>query len=218
MVQSEKKVIEIFSTTTHSMVFILQDKLDIWAEWLQFDGQSKSKKWDMHNPPQMLLQSYEQNQKNVDGKMRIVPDIGNFNPGDIILSKMAAERLENFWLRFGELLPLDVEGVTYFYYNVTNVIENAVDFEKSIKGRRGQLRRPAFIADAIPDDLQIFKIPEQRFASLYVSGHGFTKLIQEQGLKLGVYIFPVWSPSTGVVPQPSLFEDYSAPPTDDMVK
>ena len=66
--------------------------------------------------------------------MRILPDMGNFNPGNIILSKVAAERLQNFWLKFGELLLLDVERMTYFYYNLTNVIENTVEFVYSPPG------------------------------------------------------------------------------------
>jgi hypothetical protein len=159
----------------------------------------------------VLLQNNNPSESQNSNQAEILPDLGHLFPGGMVLSKIAVRRLEAFWLTYGELLPIDVEGLEYYYYNVTNVIENVVDIGNSLLDRRGRIETPAFLSDRIPTELALFKIPEKKCINLYVSGPGFLALMHDHDLKIGVRIRQVWSQALGAVPPVRILDGYTGP-------
>ncbi len=146
-----------------------------------------------------LFSRHENNNPSANSTL-ILPDLGHLSPGTMIVSKLAVHRLEAFWLRFGELIPIDVEGTEYYYYNVTNVLEGIVDENNSIMNRRGKLETPAFFVHKLPPELTLFRVPEKKGINLYVSGTGFLDCMHSHNIQVGIKIWPVWSSIGGCTP------------------
>jgi hypothetical protein len=157
------------------MLFLPMDQTDFDRGVYAGDGRSRKHNW---HPPRVKLKSDPFNH----GKK--VPDIGHVAAGSVVFSERAVEVLSNHLEPYGELLPLDVEGDTYFLYNVTNIID-AIDQEKSVKRGTGRIKIPAFVADKIPKDVEIFKVPETQRSQIYfheINGENIKTLIEQYGL------------------------------------
>jgi hypothetical protein len=207
MVQNEKVVQEIFGRDPSAIDFVFAQDSDWELDLFISNGKSVRELADQLPPTKIELFSRTEDGKTGENPTLIIPDLGNLSPGTMVISKLAIHRLESFWLRFGELIPIDVEGMEYYYYNVTNVLENVVDLQNSILNRRGRLETPAFFAEKIPSELTLFRVPEKKGINLYISGTGFLDYMRSHNIQVGVEIIPVWSASSGCIPAPKLFRN-----------
>lgn len=209
MIKNDKIVEEIVGCHESSMAFVFAADPNWELELFLSRGASRLKLAQELPTTKVKLFSRIESEELSEQQNLILPDLYQFSPGGIVLSKLAVRRLEMFWLAFGELLPLDVEGDEY-YYNVTNILENVVDIENSLLSRRGKLETPAFFAEKIPSELTLFKVPEKKCINLYATG-GFSALMQAHGLKIGVKVQPVWSKENGSVVPVKVLSGYTGP-------
>lgn len=103
--------------------------------------------------------------------------------------------LTNHLEPYGEILPVDVDGETYYLCNVTNVID-ALDPEKTVKRASGIVKTLVFSKEKIPSDMEIFKVPETQVSTIYfneIEGENIKNLVEKHDLK------GVWFDEMGVV-------------------
>jgi hypothetical protein len=101
-------------------------------------------------------------------------DVSPFKPGALVLSEKAYQALGDFLAKFGQLLEVDVEGQTEYYYNVTNVI-SCLDRERSKIQPFGFVEVAVLRDAAVPKAPAIFKEPTIQ-TSIYVNDAGKANL------------------------------------------
>ncbi|WP_146034077.1 hypothetical protein, partial [Burkholderia humptydooensis] len=107
-------------------------------------------------------------------------DLIPFHLDVLILSQKAFDALGDFLSQFGQLLELNVEGETEYYYNVTNVVSciDPVGCERHVSG---SIRKVAFNESAVPSAPAVFKDPLTARGHIYVNDGG--KAILEERIK-----------------------------------
>lgn len=169
------KIYRFNAGNEEDMFFFPVDTTDFNRGVYAGDGKPRQHNW---YPPRVKLKSDSFN----EGKK--VPDIGHIAVGSIVLSERAVEILKKHLEPYGELLPLDVEGETYYLYNVTKIID-ALDQNKSVKRSSGIIKQAAFNPSKIPVDVEVFKVPETQVSLIYfneISGENIKTLIEKHGL------------------------------------
>lgn len=104
-----------------------------------------------------------------------IPDIAGFQTsGDMVYSPKAIAILKPILESTGELLPVEVNGETWFIHNVTECIR-ALDTNGSewdeFEGERLTLEKEVFFSDPI-HDVYLFKIPENNHTVTYAVDNG----------------------------------------------
>ncbi len=130
------------------------------------------------------------------GKRRKLPqpraDVSAFMPGALVLNERAFQALSGFLAKFGQLLPLSVDGQPEYFYNVTHLV-NCVDPSRSRKRSDGSMAQEAFDEAAVPDSPAVFKDPSTAVIRIYVNATGkdiLDELIAKAGLT-GLEAVPV---------------------------
>jgi hypothetical protein len=169
------------------MTFLLKDEDDLYRGDLGNSKDVTRLLWE--HPPELILRSAKQNQRKHKGRKLKLPDIGHFTPGALIFSEKARDCLGYYFLRFGKFTSIQIEGETWFNYVVTNILAGVVDEQESTYSKRGKLiTKPAFIAEQLPQECQIFKIPETHLIDIYFNDNGgdtVHSLIDKFGLEAG---------------------------------
>ena len=102
-------------------------------------------------------------------------DVSLLMSGALVLNLKALDGLGAFLEPFGQMLALDVEGSTEYFYNVTNVLD-CIDPERSEKRATGVIVKEAFREDAEPAEPTIFKDPRTVATRMYINGSGKERL------------------------------------------
>jgi hypothetical protein len=148
------------------------------------DGSSKQIEWIL--PPKVLLQSDPINKKKYKGKAKKIPDIGYIGLGSLVLNQRAVDILGDYLNEFGELLTMDVEGINYYFYNVTHVID-LIDYKRSSFDEKQARFNTLFDAKKTPTTSQIFKVKGLESSRIYtndIAGQkSFISLIKKAGLQ-----------------------------------
>lgn len=169
------KIYKFSAGDDEHMLFLPMDETDFDRGVYAGDGSPRKDNW---HPPRVKLKSDPFNK----GKKE--PDIGHVASGSVVFSGRAVDVLKDHLEPYGELLPLDVEGDTYFLYNVTNIID-AIDQDKSVKRGTGRIKIPAFVESKIPARTEIFKVPETQRSQIYfneINGENIKTLIEQHNL------------------------------------
>lgn len=95
-------------------------------------------------------------------------DISPFLPGSLVLNEKASRALGSFLSRFGQLLPVDIDGETQYFFNATTVLP-CIDRPASQTRPGGAVGREAFIESAIPLEPTIFKDAATASTRLYAN-------------------------------------------------
>ena len=95
-------------------------------------------------------------------------DVSPFLPGSLVLNEKAKQALESLLSRFGQLLPVDVDGETQHFFNATTVLR-CIDRSTSQTRPGGAVGKEAFIESAIPLEPTIFKDPATVSTRLYAN-------------------------------------------------
>lgn len=169
------KIYKLTAGDDEHMLFLPVDKSDFNRGVFAGDGMPRKHNW---HPPRAKLKSDPFN------KGKKLPDIGHVDIGSVVLSQKAIDVLKGHLEPYGELLPLDVEGETYYIYNVTTIID-ALDQENSVKRPNGIIKKACFDKSKVPSDMEIFKVPETQRSLIYVNetkGKNIKTLIEEHHL------------------------------------
>ena len=142
----------------------------------RFGGDGSALRW--RKPPRLEPYSY--------GRKKPMPlgDLGPFIPGALVLGQKAHDALGPFLSQFGQLLPIDVETVPHWFFNVTNVIA-CIDKERSTPYAGGTIDKEAFIDAALPTEPSVFKDPVTARARIYVNDSG-RQMLEEAAAKAKV--------------------------------
>lgn len=120
-----------------------------------------------------------------------VADISALVPGSFVLSPKGYAALSDFLGQFGQFLELECNGETWYYYNVTNVID-CIDLSRSVMNGN-YLKTAAYNESAIPLTPQVFKSSDKRRRGyLYLNDAARVKL-QELVTAAGLTGFAVIS-------------------------
>lgn len=119
--------------------------------WRQFEGFGSSLHWSTR--PRLTTIEYQGRRKR-----RPRADVSPFTSPGLIMNAKTRDALGEFLRRFGQLLEVDVDGKTEYYYNVTNVLE-CLDRERSEKEAH-YIERPVFRESLIAETPLIFVEPE----------------------------------------------------------
>jgi hypothetical protein len=95
-------------------------------------------------------------------------DVSPFLPGSLVLNEKAQQALGSLLSRFGQLLPVDVDGETQHFFNATTVL-HCIDRSTSQTRPGGAVGKEAFIESAIPIEPTIFKDPATASTRLYAN-------------------------------------------------
>ena len=101
-----------------------------------------------------------------------------------MLSGPAKTALAPFLLRFGQLLEMDCDGDTRWFYNVTNVV-SCIDESRSTRKPSGVISKEEFFEDKVPVMESVFKDPITAVGKLYVNTPGkaaLEKIILDAGI------------------------------------
>jgi len=122
------------------------------AERFLGDGQ------DISRPEPQRLTYYSEPKKKALPRA----DVSPFLPGK------AKQALGSLLSRFGQLLPVDVDGETQHFFNATTVLR-CIDRSTSQTRRGGAVGKEAFVESAIPLEPTIFKDPATASTRLYAN-------------------------------------------------
>ena len=103
----------------------------------------------------------------------------------LVLTEKAVEALQEVIDQTGELLPLDCEEEALWVFNVTNILEGALNLEQSVystisTGAISNIKKYVFYEDAVKNQY-IFRMAEYP-ATLYATDR-FKDLVEAAGLK-----------------------------------
>ena len=130
------------------------------------------KKGDGWNPPE--IEWFDGHKKKVSRQKD--PDIAGAHTAiSLIASSSAAELLRPAIEKTCELLPVPLNGDTWYFINVLNFVEGAVDVENSEyeinnNGKRIWMNRPLFFPKKLPH-AQLFMITEKPSRIYYAEHH-----------------------------------------------
>lgn len=136
-----------------------------------FDAQGAALKWT-HRP---MLEVFAEPRRK---KPKPRADISALRPGALVLNGKAYGVLGDFLSRFGQLLALECDGVTEYFYNVTTLVD-CIDPERSVRRGSGSIAQEVFVDHAVPREPVVFKDPLTARARIYVNDPARTIL---QGL------------------------------------
>jgi hypothetical protein len=125
-------------------------------------------------------------------KAQPLADISALTPGALALSDRAKAVLEPFLSRFGQLLEMDFEGQSRWFYNVTNVVP-CIDEGRSEKRPTGALSKEEFFSDKVPAEAAVFKDPLTAPVKIYVNDAAMVALatlIEGAGLIGAAFVEP----------------------------
>jgi hypothetical protein len=95
-------------------------------------------------------------------------DISALRPGAFVLNAKAKAALGEFLGNFGQLLEIDVDGQSEWFYNVTHLVD-CIDPENSVIRASGSIAKEAFLVDRIPVNPAVFKDPRTARTRIYVN-------------------------------------------------
>lgn len=119
--------------------------------WRQFEGFGSSLLWSTRP---RLAAIEDQGRR----KRRPRADVSPFTSPGLIVNAKVHDALGEFLRRFGQLLEVDVDGQTEYYYNVTNVLE-CLDRERSEKEAH-YIEHPVFHESLVAESPVVFVEPE----------------------------------------------------------
>lgn len=119
--------------------------------WKQFEGFGAALRWNTR-PRLVTIEDGDR------AKRRPRADVSPFTSPGLIVNAKVHDTLGNFLSRFGQLLEVDVDGLTEYYYNVTSVLD-CLDRERS-KMEAYYVERPVFHEDLIPEAPVVFVEPK----------------------------------------------------------
>jgi len=112
-----------------------------------------------------------------------IPEITCWITDRLMFSEQAKLELEAKLNQYGEFLPVKCEGIAYYVFNVTNVIDNAVDEEESkrIIEESGYINveKLSFIEEKVSNNL-LFKTHWNGLANIYCNDK-FKTMIEQSG-------------------------------------
>jgi hypothetical protein len=111
-------------------------------------------------------------------------DISALRPGALVLNTKAKTAIGGFLADFGQLLEIDIDGQTEWFYNVTHVID-CIDLQSSTLRASGTIAKEKFFADRIPIEPVIFKDPRTARTRIYVN-EAAKDLLQERMKSTGI--------------------------------
>lgn len=162
------------------MYFVMGDLeiLSIMPDFNLYDfGGDLSFEW--LTPPGEFIKS--------DGGSIKLPDVACWGDTRPVLNAKAHERLAPFLNSFGEFLPVSVEGITYFMYNLKIQLgEEIVDTDNCKvvmqDGYQVDVDQMVFFNDKVNDDeTPLFSVEFDRGVRLFC-GDRFKNLIESEGL------------------------------------
>jgi hypothetical protein len=154
-----------------------------------FDAEGRPLAWKKKPKVQVFVESAKQ-------KAKPVADISLLTPGALALNDKAKATLEVFLSRFGQLLEMDCEGESRWFYNVTNVVP-CIDEGRSTKRPSGAIAKEEFFEDKVPVDESVFKDPLMAAGKIYVNEAAkavLQKLIDDAGLVGAAFVEPGSAP------------------------
>lgn len=111
-------------------------------------------------------------------------DISALSPGAFVVNAKAKAAIGEILSKFGQLLEIDVDGQTEWFYNVTRVID-CIDLENSAVRASGTIAKEQFFADGVPTEPAIFKDPRTARTRIYVN-EAAKDLLQERMTSAGI--------------------------------
>jgi len=118
--------------------------------WKQFEGFGSPLRWSAK--PRLTAIEYAGRRKS-----RPRADVSPFTSPGLIVNARVRDALGDVLGRFGQLLEVDVDGETEYYFNVTNVLE-CLDRERS-RFEAHYVERPVFQEHLIPETPVMFVEP-----------------------------------------------------------
>jgi len=118
--------------------------------WKQFEGFGSPLQW--RTKPRLTAIDHGGRKK------RPRADVSPFTSPGLIVNARVRDALGDLLTRFGQLLDVDVDGRTEYYYNVTNVLR-CLDREKS-RFEAYYVEQPVFQERLIPEAPVVFVEPE----------------------------------------------------------
>ncbi|HWU77240.1 MAG TPA: hypothetical protein VN043_12120 [Rhodanobacter sp.] len=111
-------------------------------------------------------------------------DISALRPGALVLNAKAKAAMGEFLAEFGQLLEIDVDGQTEWFYNVTHLID-CIDLQSSTLRASGTIAKEQFFPNRVPIDPAVFKDPRTARTRIYVN-KAAKDLLQERMASAGV--------------------------------
>ena len=130
-----------------------------------FDATGAPKQWPADRP----RVAFHAEKRRKTQKPRA--NVGLLIPGALVLDDKAREALGAFLLQSGQLLELDCEGESRWFYNVTRLVD-CVDVGRSRTFEDGGIAQEAFDESAVPADPAVFKDPRTAPVRIYVNDAG----------------------------------------------
>lgn len=119
-----------------------------------------------------------------EGKTLVQSDVPWFGSNVFVFRSHRIEKIRNFLTQFGELLPVECQGESLEFYNVTNVVdalnEDASDVARFSGGDIFRVEKYVFHLEALKGQ-HVFKIPNLRVSPIYLD-EGFVTTWKEHGL------------------------------------
>lgn len=165
-------------------VLVAAEEGNIWSRYFRTNG--KPLHWDTKPAVIPFIDPKRKKQKPRG-------DIEYLTWGAIVLNERAYQALQATLLPFGQFLPLACLGETLYFYNVTT-LRDVVDYDNSEK-IEGQVTKPQFLENSIPDGFCIFKDPLIAPVSIYLNDetkNSLEQLIAHEKLT-GLYFIPAGS-------------------------
>lgn len=120
--------------------------------WRQFDNKTPGCPLSWKGRPRLTVLPKE-------GRRKLPPraDISPFTASGLVVNEKVRSFLGGLLAQFGQLLEIDVDGNTEYYYNVTNVVA-CLDREKS-QFDGPYVEEPVFVERLVPSAPSIFVEP-----------------------------------------------------------
>jgi len=117
-------------------------------------------------------------------------DISHLAHGSLVFNERAKAVLGAYLERFGQFLPLDVEGHREWFYHVTNLIDCIDPLASKKKPVTGIIEKEVFVAEKVPQTAALFKDPRTAIVLTYANDPAkreLEKLIADAGLTGAVF-------------------------------
>ncbi len=150
-----------------------------------FDAEGQPLTWKKKPKIEVFVESRKK-------KALPLADISALTPGALALNDKAKAALEPFLAQFGQMLEMDCEGQSRWFYNVTNVV-SCIDEQRSEKRPTGALSKEEFFDDKVPTEPAVFKDPLTAPVKIYVNEAGkaaLQSLIDDAGLVGAAFVVP----------------------------
>lgn len=163
----------------------------VYDEFSTFDGRSKLADWQPRGIKKAISKDFETKEK-LDLPLG---DMAGLDCARLMLSPNAVEVLSPLISPYAEFLPMKGRVYKFSILNVTTVLADAVDYEKSVfkrypnGGRIMLFQKYAFRPQAI-ENIPIFKISDEPRRGAFVS-EKFKQTVEDAHLT-GFRFEPVW--------------------------